>query len=472
MVLGPPAASRPPGPPRLSARSRPDAVIPAFEIGREPSAAADDPKTVALRAKVHSLAARCDLLGPLGQPVADVWIDGAPPAGTADAVASLRAGVRRRAAATIDPDRMATSLEWFADFLAFVRRVPFVALSHAGDIDSSIYNAETLDMFGEYIRQRGSRQRGRVGSAIASDTVDSYVSAIKTLRGVETHYAVVIPSTDLLRPRASKQARRIQGPPGERQLKRGIRASHLRRLAAMGYDRSSSRGMLEWAAALVAWNLLLRGAELGVVPGKAFDPRRDATFSAIEWRAPCSDSAWLPWLTWDVVPVKDTSARRRVCPMAVRRRGSGPVGGDPLCVYDAIARAWELAAGSPPPAEGRTRDPRLAARPFFVGRRGGAWDTNDTRDLARRLASALGLAPAEFGGKSFRIGGATDWRDVFGADAERIISQRGRWHSDIARLYQRALAETHLRGSALAGDAAHADLESLCRGWAQPATFR
>ena len=68
--------------------------------------------------------------------------------------------------------------------------------------------------------------------------------------------------------------------------------------------------------------------------------------------------------------------------------------------------------------------------------------------------------------------GATDWLDVFGAEAEKVIRQRGRWHSDIARLYQRALAETHLRGSAAVADAAHADLESLCRGWVQPATFR
>ena len=97
---------------------------------------------------------------------------------------------------------------------------------------------------------------------------------------------------------------------------------------------------------------------------------------------------------------------------------------------------------------------------------------DDTRELARSFAAALSLPTSEFGGKSFRIGGATDWRDVFGADAERIIVQRGRWHSDIGLIYQRALAESHLRGSADVGNAAHSDLESLCRGWTQPANFR
>ena len=116
----------------------------------------------------------------------------------------------------------------------------------------------------------------------------------------------------------------------------------------------------------------------------------------------------------------------------------------------------------------------LAAGPFFTSSRRGSpvWSTDDTRALAQKMAIALEEDPSEYGGKSFRIGGATDWRDVFGADAERIITQRGRWHSDVALIYQRALAGAHLRGSVAVGDAQGADLESLCRGWVQPATFR
>ena len=143
----------------------------------------------------------------------DVWSDGAPPVGAVDLVASLRGSVRRRASSTIDPDRAATSLEWFADFLAATSRVPFVALAHAGDLEASVYNAETLELFGEYIRKRGSRQRGQVGKALASDTVDGYVSTIKTIRSFEAHHAIIIGSTDNVRPRASKAARRSQGPP-------------------------------------------------------------------------------------------------------------------------------------------------------------------------------------------------------------------------------------------------------------------
>lgn len=422
-------------------------------------------------AKVERLATRCGLLGALGEAVADGWVGEAPPVGGAELVAALRDGSRRRARETLDLDRVGTSLEWFVDFLVATGRVPFYPLRHAGDIETSIYNSETLEMFAEYIRRRGSRQAGRVGAALASDTVDTYVSTVRVLRNLEAHYRVTLDTTNVVMPAASKRTRQLQGPKGERQLKRGIRAAMLRQLAAEGYDRHSASGKMGWCAALVAHNLLLRGIELGHGPGKPFDTAKHATFGAIEFRAPCADSAWLPWLIWYVVPAKDAGARRRVCPMPLRRRGTGALGSDPLCAYDAVVILWMARTSTPPPTEGRVQG-ALALQPFFVGRNGETWDTHDTRTLAQHMARALGLPAAEFGGKSFRIGGATDWRDVFGADAERIIRQRGRWHSDIATLYQRALAEVHLRGSATVGSADSADLESLCRGWAQPATFR
>ena len=87
--------------------------------------------------------------------------------------------------------------------------------------------------------------------------------------------------------------------------------------------------------------------------------------------------------------------------MAIRRRSAGPLGTDPcMCTYDAIFIAWTATAGTHPPESGRTLDPSLAPRPFFTGRDGGPWDTEDTRLLARRCATALGLDPSEFGGKS------------------------------------------------------------------------
>ena len=157
--------------------------------------------------------------------------------------------------------------------------------------------------------------------------------------------------------------------------------------------------------------------------------------------------------------------------MAIQRRHKGPVGAEPLCVYDAIVQAWAAQTSTPPPVTGRVRG-ALANKPFFIASwRAGSpvWNTDDTRALATDIATTLQLDPREFGGKSFRIGGATDWRAKLGADSERLIKQRGRWKSDIALAYQRSLVEQHLQSSVDVGDVSGADLEALCPGWVQRA---
>jgi len=84
------------------------------------------------------------------------------------------------------------------------------------------------------------------------------------------------------------------------------------------FGRASGHEIIEWGAAILAHNLLLRGGELCSVEGKPLDVGRDLVFGAIEWREPCSESRGLPWVTVDVVAVKDTEANHRICPMPVR----------------------------------------------------------------------------------------------------------------------------------------------------------
>jgi hypothetical protein len=383
--------------------------------------------------RVTRLATQCRLLGALSEAIVDGFVVEDPGPGPQELVQALRDGVKRRARETWDLGRLGTALEWMVDFLADTRREPFLPLGHAGDLQAAVYNMDTLEMFYEYIRVRGSRQHGRRGTPLASDTIAGYVSAIRLLRNQEAHYLITFEAVDVRMGAAAKRTRQTQGPPGERQLRRGIRSKHLRRLVVLGFDRLSLRGKVRWAAALVAHNLLLRGGELGVVDGKAFDPTRDATFGVIEFKAPSADSDHCEWLTWDVVPIKDTTARRRVCPMAVRRRQrGGSLGADPLCTFDAIVMAWQIQTGGAPPARGRALG-ALALQPFLRGARG-VWRTADTRILAQDMAVMLGMPATEVGAKSFRIGGATDWRDVFKSDAQRIITERGRWDSDRGHL--------------------------------------
>ena len=112
---------------------------------------------------------------------------------------------------------------------------------------------------------------------------------------------------------------------------------------------------------------------------------------------------------------------------------------------------------------------RMAAKPGFTRASGDAFTTRDVHDTARRMAAALQLDVARFGAKSFRTGGATDLRVVLGMAGQEYIKARGRWHSDIALIYQRAMAGDQLDGAARMGDARGDDLESMIIGWSQPA---
>jgi hypothetical protein len=383
--------------------------------------------------------------------------------------------------------RMKTALGWFSDFLAATNRVPFVPMAHAGDLRAGAYNHETLESFAEFMHRTGSRRAGSRGKALASDTISGYVSAVVSLRNIEAHYVITLPEANVCYPRALKRMRQLQPAGGHtRELSRGLRAAQLfavftRRRAL---DISTTRGAIECSAAVIAHNILLRGGELCCVEGTPFDAGRDLTFDAIEFRPPCAESRGEPWLTIDIVPVKDTVARARICPMPIRQRRGGTFRADTtmrhyseydfMCPYYAVERVWRARLGTPPPTRGRIASGHPAARqPLFVSASGAPWDTADTRELARRFAVDLGIPPLEVGAKAFRIGGATDLQALMGTEAgAKVIKQRGRWSSDIAQVYQRALAEVHLDASSGVGDVRGRELEALIEGWAQPAQFR
>ena len=68
-------------------------------------------------------------------------------------------------------------------------------------------------------------------------------------------------------------------------------------------------------------------------------------------------------------------------------------------------------------------------------------------------------------------GGTTDIAAIMGDQGRALLKERGRWASDTAYVYARALASSHLTASARVGDADGRELEAMLAGWAQPSTF-
>eukprot|EP00965_Chrysotila_dentata_P009679 315352-Pleurochrysis_carterae.AAC.1 len=171
------------------------------------------------------------------------------------------------------------------------------------------------------------------------------------------------------------------------------------------------------------------------------------------------------WALVSIVAIKDTEARGKAVPMPLRcRQLDGPMGADPLCAYDAL-----LAAGR----RGRSWSRRRSGSPAAQARRPPSRTTSATsRRLAKRMAAACGMDPDEFGGKRWRIGGTTDLPDRLGDGSAAATKQQGRWHSDVAEVYQRALLDHQLDASADLANSTGVDMEAAVEGWSQPSTFR
>ena len=382
-----------------------------------------------------------------------------------------------------DVPRTATALGWFEDFLVASERCPFIPALGVEAQSGALYNRETLDLFGSYIRQAAPKAQTKHGR-VSADSIAGYVSAVYTLRCREAGYDV---APVLACASSGKVWRREEGPDGDRRVARGFRAFHFRRLDAR-YPVRSAEDAVERAAGLVAHNLMLRGGEIGTpdTPVVTHGPAHMITWLSIEWKPPCVESGGRPWCFVFVVPIKDTRARARAHPIPLSRAHDGPFGSCAVCPYDAMVRAWWMRrapqGGILPldergwPADGWWKaEARSSAPPldgaFFSHTGGRPFRTGYVLNVVRRWATIIDEPADSFEARAFRIAGATDFRELLGDDvvSSRTIKDRGRLCSEIAVIYKRPLLHVQLRASASVGTARHAGLEDVLPGFTQPA---
>ena len=227
---------------------------------------------------------------------------------------------------------------------------------------------------------------------------------------------------------------------------------------------------------------------MGRCMSRPFSPARDLTLLSVEVMAPCKASGWRRWLIVWVVSIKDLAMRHIAVPLPIVER-EGNKGDGRMCAYSQLQRhldtqlratprcagscTWcNRAAGAPRPGGNPPERCKRANTPLFAHANGRAYCTEDVRQLGKRMAEGAGIPPEAVGGKLFRIGGATDLRSILGEGGQRLIKERGRWGSDVAYVYQRALLSDTLHASGAMADADSADLEAAVAGWVQPSSFR
>ena len=445
------------------------------------------PNRIALEEAMDTRVRQAGLGGALGVEPTDEWTSGVGLGRVL--VAQLRENHRRRIMATWNLSRIGAALSWWEEFTEVTERVPFKAMANAGELAASVYNNTTLDLFAEYVRGRGSRRAGRRGETLSADYIASTVTTIRLLRSGQAHYDVAPAVANTARPTMFKEMRTEDGPLAARRASYGFRAQDFRAIADT-YDRHSRVGVMEWSMAHGAHSMLLRPGEIGHMQRKVFDAARGISIASVTERAPCADSAGLPWITIDVTAIKDTQARHRPVPIPIRQRAEGNMkGGDPTCAYTAIMAQYKLRCIEVPACAGacewcqrvdgmprpRGKPPAVCARsnaPLFADAAGQALNTKAVKAIGMKMATAAGIDKDGVAGRLWRVGGATDLRETMGMAGAAMIKERGRWHSDIAFIYARALIGQQMTAAANMANAVGAEVERAVRDWVQPAAFR
>ena len=407
-----------------------------------------------------------------------------------------------------DLKRLHTALSWLEDFVEHTNSRPsgrghteapppprpaFYGLT----VDSweerrkaSRHDQETLELLAVFMQAAGSRVS--LGKPLLPDTIATVLTTLRVFRARDTGREVLAPGEVSTTAQLIKEFRRDAGLASVRAESRGMRAWVLRRAWDAGYAKTHPR---EWELALVAHNLVLRGGEPGGTGDKAWQASKGISMTDVEWHTPNDASRGYEWLTIDVVSIKDQlTTLPRAVPMPIRERTRTNDGNlDAMCTFGFITdrmrqlRKTVSACGGDcvwcwgPAAARRAiggRVPmscRRANTPLLQQSDGSPWNTKRVGEVAAEIALAAGLSKKEvamFGAKSFRIGGATDLHEIYGAAGERLLRERGRWKSDIAYIYARAITMSHLEASAAVGDANAMTLEDSLSGWTQPAGLR
>ena len=300
----------------------------------------------------------------------------------------------------------------------------------------------------------------KTGKVVKSDTISSYVSMVKGFFSFIYAFTLVADTT----PRLTRLIKCIHDEDplhGMRRKRRALRRRHLKRAwnksAELRADTPDA--VNKWAAIVTGWHALARGGELcgGAKRGKA---------------------KTLPPSRADLSFGKTAKGVRFACLMLRPLKKKGDKSSAPVPQYfqehdgggsDAFAALERLARLDPVPESKRASTPlfRLHAK-RGKHRVQQAMSGAQFRECVRDIACGILRMGKrrQWGGHSPRIGGATDLAST-GECSQLLLQAKGRWGSDIGRIYARMTRRSQLAASKLMQSAKGRDLEELMPDFVQ-----
>ena len=200
--------------------------------------------------------------------------------------------------------------------------------------------------------------------------------------------------------------------------------------------------MNEWAAVTTARHVLARGGELETIM------RKDLTFHRV------GQSQRRYAILW-VRPLKKRAGQAQ--PKVPQLVGECTSAGG-ASAYSALARLAEAPFW---------QDCDPAKTPLFRSKPTRAITTSYFRAVVRKLTKLLKFDPKQFGAQSARIGGATDLAAT-GKASQLLLQAKGRWSSDIGKIYARMTRKAQLAVSDMMYESSSKDLEEILPEFVQP----
>jgi hypothetical protein len=329
-----------------------------------------------------------------------------------------------------------------------------------GDLQTAAYNEWTMILFVWYMVTTNSPSTGK---PVKAGTIDTYVSLLKGYFSFVYVFDVLEKPIRLRRLIKDLTANEPLG--GSRKKRPGLRRRHLvAALAEMlqrGPQAVTQNEINDAAAAGTAWHALARPGELAPSCKRSrwnrekHPTRADLRFGRSHGR------------NWAVVWLRPLKKRGKPIQPKVpqyieEHDGSGS---------DVYLLLRMLEAIDPVPEEERASTPLFRRRTTSRGGKTACSHLTVAHmsTIMKSYAKAAGRADwALFGGHSARIGGATDLCDS-GKASSVLLKAKGRWASDIGKIYSRLTRRALLASSRLMQKARARDLEEIFPEFVQPA---
>ena len=339
----------------------------------------------------------------------------------------------------------------------FARTCPTRTLFYNPDESKSYsaHNEWTLILFATNL---ATQRSSKTGQPMRAATIESYVSIIKGY--FSTTYAFELTDKS---PRLKRLLRYMHndGDASTRKKRRGWRRRNfVKWYATLSNDEKKSVEVVcEHAACATAWHTLARGGEIApdLKAGVQWTPECGPSRADLKFHKGRDGSRYaILWLR----PLKKRSAGPQPkVPQYITEHDGG--GSD---TYTALKR---YVKADPVPAQ------LAASTPLFRKQTArGAWapiKITDLRKTVRKMAAKIGYTDTkEWGAHSFRIGGASDLAAT-GEASQLLLQAKGRWSSDIGKIYARMTRRCQLAGSRLMQRAQGKDLEEIFPQYTQAA---